>query len=566
MGNEVWIEKLTFSGGKTFDLTDSEIVLFVGPNNVGKSASLREIVAKATDPKNVGIVIRDVKVHIDGTVQDLLDWFAAHSIRRESGPGGPTYNWHGMSETGTSIDLLWSAASDRGRCFGLARFVQIFFRSLNTEARLTESNPPQNLSIDQPRQHPIQIMYDDDALEGRFSKIFNQAFGHELIVHRRAGNQIPLYVGKRPDLRLGEDRTSTTYIQRLEASASPLHSQGDGMRSFVGVLLASVEGPHVLLIDEPEAFLHPPQARLLGQILGQQGTARHQVFIATHSGDFLRGALDRGQRNLRVIRITRSDNSNSAHELQQDGIRQLWNDPLLRQSNVLDGVFHEKTVLCEADGDCRVLSAIMNAIWKDRPDDVMPDVMWTHCGGKHRIPTVVKAMRGLNIPTRVVTDFDVLREEQTIKRIVEALGSDWHQFASEWRVVSKAIGDMKPELETGAVRQEITAILDDVKSPTLPQEAVENIQGALRRASSWAIVKRTGKSYVPSGEATVAVERLLEEFRGIGLHIIESGELESFDRSVPSHGPEWVNGFLQKDLTSDPKLRGAREFVERLLA
>ena len=39
----VWVKSLTFSDGTVLELDRDEIVLFVGPNNAGKSALLREI-------------------------------------------------------------------------------------------------------------------------------------------------------------------------------------------------------------------------------------------------------------------------------------------------------------------------------------------------------------------------------------------------------------------------------------------------------------------------------------------------------------------------------------------
>jgi predicted ATPase len=54
------------------------------------------------------------------------------------------------------------------------------------------------------------------------------------------------------------------------------------MRSFVGVLLNAFISKHsVLLIDEPEAFLHPPQARLLAQLFAiDYQTPREGYFYA----------------------------------------------------------------------------------------------------------------------------------------------------------------------------------------------------------------------------------------------------------------------------------------------
>ena len=50
-----------------------------------------------------------------------------------------------------------------------------------------------------------------------------------------------------------------------------LDEQGDGFRSYVGVVLSVLlsEG-RTILLDEPEAFLHPMQARRLGAWLAEQ--------------------------------------------------------------------------------------------------------------------------------------------------------------------------------------------------------------------------------------------------------------------------------------------------------
>lgn len=109
----------------------------------------------------------------------------------------------------------------------------------------------------------------------------------------------------------------------------------------------------ISLVDEPEAFLHPPQARLLGRLLGAERADYLQLFVATHSADFLRGALDSNDQNIRIIRLRREGEVNKVTELTPDDLRRSWADPTLRYSNVLDGVFHEQVVVCEADGDCR---------------------------------------------------------------------------------------------------------------------------------------------------------------------------------------------------------------------
>src|SRR5439155_26581235 len=142
-----------------------------------------------------------------------------------------------------------------------------------------------------------------------------------------------------------------------------LHAAGHGMRSFAGCLLHVFTSPSfVLLIDEPEVFLHPPHARMLGTLLAREKSTNRQLIIATHSADFLRGIIDSGHKHVKIVRITREDDVNHAYELGTEQIRELWSDPILRFSNIFDGLFHDLVVVCEGDADCRFYSAIADVL------------------------------------------------------------------------------------------------------------------------------------------------------------------------------------------------------------
>jgi hypothetical protein len=404
-------------------------------------------------------------------------------------------------------------------------------------------------------------MQRDDALEQSLSLKFRRAFGVDLIVHRNAGSQVPLHVGSRPMPELGEDRVSLSYILKIEALPQ-LQTQGDGMRSFAGVLLAtSVGRESILLIDEPEAFLHPPQAKLLGATLVEERGETRQLFIATHSTDVLRGVLDANSPDVKVLRIRRSGDVNKIYLLENARVQELWSDPLLRYSNILDGLFHEGVVVCEADSDCRFYSAVLEAAHETRnPNIKQPDLMFTHCGGKARLPLVIRALREVDVPVRAVADFDVLSEEQPLRGIVEALGGDWNTLCGDWRLVKTSIDAKRPDLSTADVRREVERVLGQVTATVLPEKARAELQGVVRRSTAWSSAKLVGKSFVPSGESSRACDRLLINLRRVGLHVVEVGELEGFVRTADGHGPKWVNDVLTRDLLNDPELELARRF------
>lgn len=67
--------------------------------------------------------------------------------------------------------------------------------------------------------------------------------------------------------------------------------------------------------------------------------------------------------NVTVIRTDRMDSINKMSILQNVKIKKLWGNPLLRYSNILSGLFHEKVVVCESDYGClmKIIYDSMNA-------------------------------------------------------------------------------------------------------------------------------------------------------------------------------------------------------------
>lgn len=557
----VWISQLQFSDGSTVGLGKSDVILIVGPNNAGKSATLRAIRDRLTN-NSQSPVVSHLESSREGDPEEVAHWLSSFARKNDSQAQNPVFQALGAGVSRTQIPAFWSGQNPLQ---GLSRF---FCHLLTADARLQAANPAQAIAVvREPPSHPIHYLIRDDKLEQRLSSQFSKAFGVDLVVNRLAGSQVPLHVGCRPTPTPERDRLSPEYIEELE-KLPLLHTQGDGMRSFAGVLLeTSVGRESILLIDEPEAFLHPPQARQLGRMLVADKPDTRQLFVATHSGDIVRGVLDAGSTNVRVIRLRRIGEANHVRQLDNAKVSELWNDPLLRYSNILDGLFHEKVVVCEGDADARFYSAVADAVVEARdPNARRPDVMFTHCGGKDRCALVVRALREVDVPTVVALDFDVLREERPLRNIVEAAGGSWDAIAADWAQVRSAIDSKRAELSAEGVRTEIEKVLSGINGALFPQEARASIQALFKRSSPWAIAKESGRAYVPSGQPTQAFDRLIQALRGIGVHIVEVGELERFAPSVGNHGPRWVNEALKKDLRADLELAAAREFVERLIS
>ncbi len=560
MEPRIWINEIQFSDSTKVSFSKNDIVVFVGPNNVGKSASLKEMMQLLKSRVNKGKVVVDITIEKEGDESQLLSSISLASTRLDNTGTYSFFKGYQYSIQAPHAKDSWTHYKD-----GIGELSSYFANILTTEKRITAANPPQNIKLTtEPIQHPIHYLQKDDGIEERFNSYFRQAFGADLIVHRNAGNTVPLYVGAKPEVKVGEDRVSFGYLKELE-KLDLLHEQGDGMRSFVGVILnAFMSNYSILFIDEPEAFLHPPQARLLGKMLANDLPSERQLFLATHSEDLLKGLLDAKNRNLRIIRIQRDGTINNVSSLTCDDIADIWKDSLLRHSNVLNGLFHSSVVICESDSDCRFFSAVISAL-HDNTNEIAPDILFIHCGGKHRIPTAIKALKKLNVSIKVITDFDVLNDTNPLKDIFEDLGGAWIDVESDWKRVRSGIESKRPELLKEDVEKEIASIFDTISGKIFPKEKILEIQKVLKKASPWTEAKGVGKAFIPSGDAIQSFDKIQARFKEKGLLILEIGELECFVKSVGNHGPKWVSDVLSKDLKVDCELEYARQFVSKIL-
>ena len=522
----VYLKKITFNDKTQLSLERNSIIVFTGANNSGKSQVLKDIEtclnASCLSP---AIIAKSCEYDFQGEIDEDL-FLANHFLRDTEGCYEPfELDDPFISADSFDITSLRSYWQTQTLKKGLHK---LFIKRLCTESRLKLSNTlDRNFDA---YKHPIYKLYTNQKLSQKLSGYFHQAFDTDLIVNRNELRKIPLHVGQAPDTDSFTISQMDDYQAQVEILPM-LQEQGDGMRSFTSILLDTFTSDYpITLIDEPEAFLHPPQARLLGKMLVKNNSDDRQLLISTHSEDFLQGLLDAENRNVTVIRIHRENNINKMNILKNESIQELWGKPLLRYSNILSGLFHQKVVVCESDYDCLFYQAILNAIYEQK-NEIAPDVLFTHCGGKDRIKDVVKALKAVNVPVVAICDFDLLNNRQTFQAISQAFGLNW-------------------DIELSA---EMTVIYDYMNGKS---------NGGQK---AWAEIKQTGKSGF-SGKAYLAYDRVETMCRVKGLFVVPVGEMECFDKTILKEKKEWVYHVLENyNLAVEPNLKGAREFVQNII-
>jgi hypothetical protein len=549
-------ETVTFSNGDVLKFDEDEIVVFVGPNNARKSATLREMQNWVSQNASQ-TVIKAATLRRDGTIEQLKSYLEKYALKTGS---APNYQYQGVGYNIHQSHLQFFGNPDTR-----ASVAGFFLTNISTETRISDANAAGAIALyRQPPTHPIHLLLMDDVLAKKISRLFKHAFGSELIVFRAGGGSFPLYVGERPKLENGEDELSRSFVDRLQKAAVPLEEQGDGMRSFATVLLRALLGSHhsIQFLDEPEAFLHPPQARLIGEYIARERQAKSQLFIATHSTDVLDGLIAGGPAKVRIVRIQRDGSINRVKELSKEKTSAIANDTLSRYSKVFDGLFYQHVVICESDADCLFYNSLLNL--KSISGDRRADVLFIHTAGKHRMAQLAETLRDLDVSVSVIADIDLLHEENAFRKLFETLGGDWPKVEGNFRSIKSSVEQRRPPLNAeqvaGLVRDSLIGIggVGD-----FPRSAEVNIKRIFKTLSPWDDLKRAGRAALSSGQTIKHFDELVSKCSGVGLWIVPVGELEGFCRSIDGgHGPGFVAKVLeQRSLESDPELNEARDFV-----
>lgn len=554
---KAYIRELELNTGEHVELKENDIVVFVGPNNVGKSRALLDIyrLCGRGDARSLnGLVVRDVSIK----ARDILD-LEEQATREGWGFIDINGYFHLHGAWGEDIRISEQISEK-----SLGRLGSVLL--LHSKAGSIQSANDASSDIsDDGKNHPIHYIADNKELRDKASNGFRRAFGTDLLPHRLAGASIPLCMGSEDDLnksvinKVGNEALDC-YKEYFD-SLPRITDQSDGVRSFTSTLINLVlNHKQIYLLDEPETFLHPSQIQVLGQIICQY-LQEKQAFIATHSQDLIKGLLEADPNRVKIIRITRLDNANTFQVLDNTELMNLWKDSLLKHSDILNGLFHEDVIVCESDSDCKMYSVILGDIKSEKNEFLQ--ALFIPANGKQRIPKIVKPLRAIGVHAIGVFDIDLLSNKNDLKNAIEAFGGERDKLDRSIRILESHLGQNVTHINRESFKEEVLSIIEAQSSKDLSVSEVKDIKHKLEITSKWGQIKKSGESAIPPGEATVEFYKINDYLQQIGIHIVKDGELESFIKSVGKHGPEWVAEVLEKypDLRSR-EYEGIRKFVD----
>lgn len=496
--------------GNPVEIPTKGVTCIVGRNNVGKTRLLNDIMNLITRRGTQPIVISHVEVEKTENLQseDLEAWLEENHYYRTDRLGQErTYQTsYGSNLTLPMFHQHWIQADPAlDAAVNFVAWYSPAGHNINIATQAATSNPelsgaPSNM----------QKLWIDGSLERKLSDLAYETFGVRLLMDRVTLPGGMLRVGQVDIPRPGYNDSTVEYYQAI-SDLPYLNEQGEGMKSFLGLALEVMEGPaQLLLVDEPEAFLHPGQARALGRWLAKEAAKNDkQIILATHDRDIVVGLLDGGaEAGVSIVRVERKEGGGGLMPLTSAQVATLWDDPVMRYSNVLQGLFHARVVICEGDADCRFYAAVFDHLMSESDSQaIYDDTLFVPSAGKGGVSKFAESLTAIGVEATAIIDFDGLFVKKQLLSIVHAVGGS---------LSLEALADLQRFYD-------FFNTLDDAKKKALQKQGV---------------------SGVDPGRPTVAVQNLIAALAEQRVLVVESGEMEDLDKSCAGDSSVWVNAML----------------------
>lgn len=261
----------------------------------------------------------------------------------------------------------------------------------------------------------LDVIFRNDELRARVRDIIYAATGYYFVIDPTNLGNLRIRFSQTPPISPLEERGLHQEAVDFHRKAVEICDVGDGFKAFTGIVSRLAAGnPELILIDEPEAYMHPPLAYHLGAFIGAHSkNAGSQALIATHSSRFLMGCISSGA-PLNIVRLTYQDRKGTVTHLNNEAINELMRLPLIRSTNVLDSLFYDAVVVTESDSDRVFYQEINDRLLSSSTKNGISNCLFLNAQNKHTIPKIVKPLRSLGVKAIAVVDIDVINDENRL--------------------------------------------------------------------------------------------------------------------------------------------------------
>jgi AAA domain, putative AbiEii toxin, Type IV TA system len=497
-------------GAAPESISATPITVFVGPNNSGKSKVLSEIERYCRSGQKFAFVILD-----DLAFSGLSSEMADDAIEQSKQPPNPGETLHSdhifmgsrYGRIQVPVGALKTAiceptSNPSGFC---GWFLTHYTLMLDGRSRINLVNEQPAGDLQLPPHSSFQVLFRDDEKRGEVRRIVQEAFGTYFVIDPTNMGQFRVRLSDRAPTNPIEERGIHSEAVQFQANAQLIDAASDGVKAFTGIVSELIAGdPKVVLIDEPEAFLHPSLAFKLGLEVSRAALKTDKrVFVSTHSPNFVMGCIQSGA-PVNIIRLTYRGRSATARGLPSQELLSLMRNPLLRSTGVLSGLFYEFVVVTESDADRAFYQEVNERLLALKPECGIPNCLFINAQNKQTVKTILQPLRKLGIPAAGIIDVDVLKDGGTV-----------------W-----------------------TSLLESAYVPEITRHSLATARAAVKQAmeATGKDMKRQGGLSILEGEQKEAATTLLAQLREYGIFVVPVGELESWlkDLSCSGHGPQWL--------------------------
>lgn len=451
------INSISFKNGDSY--SPGKINIVIGANNSGKSQFLKEIrstiLGNTDGPKGPyvyetnNVIIDSIDLAIPKNAEDLDGSYGltGHVVRGMNGwrvrdfcnigtqlspSSGYTYrslpcsfslqdDWRACLNNLLQPNETDHSLEEKERQRQILQFLgPMFVDYAGTEDRLLLSIGEPARGVRDDSYNTLSAALDVDDTCSTISETVKRLFHKDIALDNTTSRQsvVPVVSEAFSGYRNSQNSSvKLTYMQ----NATQLRNEGDGFRSYVTILLTVMGASKpILLVDEPEAFLHPTYAMELGKQLGTmlaESDALQNAFISTHSSYFLQGILDSAASGLSLIRLKRNGGKSTFNILDKDKIETLKNRSDY-SPQYIDALFSKRAILVEAPRDAIIYSAICDKISEiDNP-------IFVSTNGKDAFKGVKEFYAASGLPCRCICDFDIINDHDKFKNLMKAFSVD----------------------------------------------------------------------------------------------------------------------------------------------
>jgi ABC-type polar amino acid transport system ATPase subunit len=525
------------------------LVVVVGPNSSGKSQLLRDLRDAASGTPRELVVAESIKLSappsVDALINDLVqrgDFRQRNETRYES-----LIFQHGAEENaGGAFELdefrkqhaVWmqqsAAPMDRRvpDIKALHSLSAALCSVLQLRNRLTLTDEIPAFDTRQRPTRTLQSLYLNKPARLALTDEVARIFQRSLWVDNTRAAKLLLRISDSPTLPSAEDRLEPSEMEKYRT----LSDEGDGIRAYVAICASLLLATRpLLLVDEPEMCLHPPQAHAIGSFIARHANQTKCVVVSTHSPHVLRGILE-STGNAKIVRLSRNGAQFEGREAGSEVLATALGKPRARSEELLEGLFSHGVVVCEGDGDRIVYEAVYRTLRRRKLD-----LKFVPADGTGGFSDPVRLFKSLEQPVAIVADIDFLAKAGELKKMLPLLGASDADTTRLCAVAAGLISALQASMTPtgGAEAKEIIGKLAQYSEADLVEKASQ-CRGMLGRAATslhnLGDFKKLGLQTVPEESVVAGRPRrlraecsaLIEELKQFGLYVVSVGQLESW--------------------------------------